>query len=528
MLGTAIIVFREVIEAALVVSIVMAACRGLVGRGFWVGTGILGGLAGAGLAALFAGRLAQAAEGMGPELLNAGILLLAVAMLGWHNVWMARHGRELANQVREVSRAVLAGARPLYALAIVVGVAVLREGSETVLFVYSIATSEGADAAMMLTGGFIGLVLGAGLGAGLYFGLLRIPMRHLFTVTNALILMLAAGMAAQAADFLIQANVLPAWGEAVWDTSSILDERSIPGRVVHTLTGYVSQPTGMQVLFYAATLAIILLLMRTIGRNGQEAGKRPPGAAMHAAIGTLVAGVSLGAVATEASADFKVRSPIVEQGEIELEHNGSVTFDKSNSGKDNARSYTNSIGYGVTEFWKTELEGEWGADPGSTLRYSATTWENVFQLVAQGQYWADLGFFAEYSRAAIRGSADSVKFGPLVEKEWGDSLHTANLLFEKEVGQGRTERTGFSYAWQSRLRLHPLFEPGVELYGEVPDIHSPGKPADQQHRIGPVAAGLYDGLPFGKLKFEVGYLFGLTPATEKGAARWRLEYEFRF
>src|SRR5258708_11926018 len=172
MLGTAIIVFREVIEAALIVSIVMAACRGLAGRNLWVATGLLSGLLGAGLVAGFAGTLAAAAQGMGPELLNATILLLAVGMLGWHNVWMSRHGRELAQQVQRVSKAVLAGTKPLYALAVVVGVAVLREGSETGLFVYSIATSDGANGAMMLAGGLAGVALGAGLGVVLYFGLL--------------------------------------------------------------------------------------------------------------------------------------------------------------------------------------------------------------------------------------------------------------------------------------------------------------------------------------------------------------------
>ena len=146
MLAAAIIVFREVLEAALIVGIVLAASAGAPRRGFWVSTGLVGGVVGAGLVALFAAEIAAAAAGIGQELLNAVILLLAVGMLGWHNVWMSRHGRELAATAREVGDAVISGARPLYVLAVVVGLAVLREGSETVLFLYGIAAGGGLSA----------------------------------------------------------------------------------------------------------------------------------------------------------------------------------------------------------------------------------------------------------------------------------------------------------------------------------------------------------------------------------------------
>src|SRR5512141_558467 len=142
MLATAIIVFREVLEAALVVSIVLAATRGVVRRGLWVSGGVLGGLLGATAVALFADAIASAASGVGQELLNAAILFLAVIMLAWHNVWMSRHGRELASSLKSVGAAVRGGTRPMHVLAAVVGMAVLREGSELVLFLYGVAASS--------------------------------------------------------------------------------------------------------------------------------------------------------------------------------------------------------------------------------------------------------------------------------------------------------------------------------------------------------------------------------------------------
>jgi high-affinity iron transporter len=265
MLATAIIVFREVVEAALVISIVMAASRGAAHRGWWIWSGVAAGILASCVVAGFADKLAEAAAGVGQELFNAAVLFTAVVMLGWHNVWMRRHGRELAQEMNRVGRAVLAGERPLYALALVVGLAVLREGAEVVLFLYGIASAEDGTALSMLAGGALGVALGTAVGLTMYFGLLRVPTRHLFTVTSWLILFLAAGLASQGAAYLVQADWLPPLGRAIWNTSDLLSEDSLAGQVLHALVGYVSRPDGVQVVFYLATLAIIASLMRMFG-----------------------------------------------------------------------------------------------------------------------------------------------------------------------------------------------------------------------------------------------------------------------
>src|SRR5260370_34861337 len=111
MLGALIIVFREVIEAGLIIGIVLAAARGIRGRGHWVAAGVLLGTLGAGIVALFAEAIANAFEGSGQELLNASVLGAAVRMLMWHTVWMARHGGELPAERPAVGPAVPAGRR---------------------------------------------------------------------------------------------------------------------------------------------------------------------------------------------------------------------------------------------------------------------------------------------------------------------------------------------------------------------------------------------------------------------------------
>jgi high-affinity iron transporter len=264
MLATLIIVFREVIEAGLIVGIVLAATRGVMRRSLWVGYGVVGGLAGACLLAAFAGQIALLFEGSGQELFNASILLIAVGMLTWHNVWMASHGRAIAHEMQQVGAGVVAGKRPLGALSVVCGVAVLREGSEVVLFLYSIAVSGGTSAAGMMAGGAIGMLAGAGVSVLMYLGLLTIPARQLFSVTSGLITLLAAGLASQAIAFVQQAGYVEVLTSTVWNTSWLLSDDSLIGRLVRTLIGYTAQPSGAQLVIYLVTIAVIVGLMRLV------------------------------------------------------------------------------------------------------------------------------------------------------------------------------------------------------------------------------------------------------------------------
>ena len=261
MLGALIIVFREVIEAGLIVGIVMAATRGVIGRGRWINIGIGAGVLGAAVVAIFAGVISQAFEGAGQELFNASVLGVAVVMLMWHNAWMARHGREIAEEMRKVGTAVSKGARPLTALAIVVGLAVLREGSEVVLFLYGIMAS-GTSGSALLVGGVLGIAAGAAFTALTYYGLLAIPNRYIFSVTSWLIALLAAGMASQAVQFLNNAGLAIVLERTVWDTSWLLSEGSLLGKLLHTLIGYTERPTELQLMVYIATLVAMFLLMR--------------------------------------------------------------------------------------------------------------------------------------------------------------------------------------------------------------------------------------------------------------------------
>jgi high-affinity iron transporter len=156
-------------------------------------------------------------------------------------------------------------------LLVVIAIAVLREGSETVLFLYGVAVSGDSSPASMVAGGAIGLAGGLAVGWFLFAGLLRIPLKWFFSATSFLVLLLAAGMAAQAARFLIQANVIPSLASPLWDTSAFVSNSSIPGKMLQGLLGYDARPSGMQIAFFiAALLAIYCGMIWASRRNNSS------------------------------------------------------------------------------------------------------------------------------------------------------------------------------------------------------------------------------------------------------------------
>jgi high-affinity iron transporter len=272
MFGTAIIVFREVLEASIIIGILAAATRTIRGSKRWLAAGLLAGLVGSGIVAASTDVIGSLANGIGQEIFNAIVLGIAVLMLAWHNIWMASHGAVLAANAKLVGRNIRDGNSECSVLLVIVGLAVLREGSETVLFLYGIAASGGQSS--MLLGGVIGMLFGVAVGYTIYAGLLRVPMRWFFAATGILVLLLAAGMASQAAHFLIQADLLPSLAAPLWDTSAALPESGLPGMLLHSLIGYDSRPAGMQIVFYVTALAAIYIGMKWAARRPHQHAKK--------------------------------------------------------------------------------------------------------------------------------------------------------------------------------------------------------------------------------------------------------------
>ena len=521
MFATALIVFREVLEASLIIGIVMAASRGIARRNAMVFAGIGAGLVGAVIVAAAAGGIADAAAGMGQEILNASILGAAVLMLGWHNIWMSRHGREIAQHMGEVGNKVAQGGAPVWLLGSAIALAVLREGSEVVLFLYGIAAG-GAHAGQMLSGGAAGLALGAAIGVLVYFGLLGVPLRHFFTVTSTMILLLAAGLASQSVGFLVQAGLVPPLAEPLWDSSALISDGSVFGKALQALIGYTARPAGIQVVLYVVTLLVIGGLMKFIGRTPVR-GRTPALAVICAAATGAVFSVSMPQPAE--AAPFKVYSPRVVKGENEIEYRGFHDIDNDDS-RNGGEKHLFGVGRGFTDYWFSELYAVYEKEPGASLKLEAIEWENLFQLTETGKYWADFGLLTEYEAATRAGKPDEIVIAPIFEKTVDRWVGTLNLFFEKKIGTNSEPGTTFAYAARLKYLLNSRFEPAIEAFGEPGRINHFGTFNAQEHWVGPAfygQAGL--GGPK-KLLYSAAYLFGETSNSTDNRVILRLEYEF--
>lgn len=263
MLPTFTIVFREVLEIALILGIVLAATQGMKGRVTIVLSGLGIGILGSGVVAYFTQAISEAVEGTGQEIFNACVLFTAVLFLGWTVIWMKRHAREMSQNIKAIGQDVKEGRKSLYALIGVVAFATLREGSEIVLFTYGMNQPP----MQIIFGSFLGILAGSAVGFMLYFGLLKTFKRHLFTVTSWMLVLLTAGMAAKGTGFLIAAGVMPELYPQVWDSSSILAAEGIVGETLGILVGYTPRPTGAEVSVYILTLAVLSFGYLMAGRK---------------------------------------------------------------------------------------------------------------------------------------------------------------------------------------------------------------------------------------------------------------------
>ncbi|MEI8593468.1 FTR1 family iron permease [Photobacterium sp. Hal280] len=266
--GAAIIVFRELFEASLIVSIVLGVTKQIPNRIRWVAAGIIFGVLGSVWVAASMNYLIGLFDGLGQDLLNTSILVLAALMLSWHIIWMSTHGKALASNISSVKHKIVAGEQPLYALTVIVGLAVLREGAEVVLFLNGMVASSN-DVSGIILGSLTGLIAGLVISFIMYKGIVHIPAKYFFSSTTWLITLLAAGLISTAAGILEQVDLIPSIIPVVWDTNDILSQSSMLGQALQTLVGYNAAPSLMQLICYASTIVLITLARKLVAAHSQ-------------------------------------------------------------------------------------------------------------------------------------------------------------------------------------------------------------------------------------------------------------------
>jgi high-affinity iron transporter len=258
MLQIIIVVFREIFEIALITGILTAATKKISGRGKYIASGLFLGFTGSLALAFFTDKISEGFDGLGQEVFNGVILASAAVMISWTILWMQKHAKTISGELKHLGQEVKTGKAPLYSLLLVILFSTLREGAEVVLFTYSSFIS-GVDLQTILTGFAVGLSLGVAFGLALYFGMLKFFGRYFFPITTWILIFFASGILAQAFGFWINADLVPALADPLWDTSSILPQTEMFGKFLHIFFGYIDHPAGMQVIAYSFSLLFLTI-----------------------------------------------------------------------------------------------------------------------------------------------------------------------------------------------------------------------------------------------------------------------------
>ncbi|HZJ02828.1 MAG TPA: iron uptake transporter permease EfeU [Thermoleophilia bacterium] len=259
MISSFIITLREGMEAALIVGLVLAAVHkaGAVSlvRSVWYGTGAAVGVS------LVAGVAFALAVGSLPEEVGEAVegvaSVAAVVVLTYMIFWMRRQARHLARDIDDRVRAA-AGLGSGWALGTLAFAAVVREGLETALFLYSSVTATEAVAGSL--GAALGLIAAVLLGYAVYRGSIRLDLAKFFTATGILLIVLAAGMLAYGLHELQEVGVVPVTVEHLWDMNAILDDGAGAGAFLKGLVGYNGNPSLLEAIAYWLYLGIVGVL----------------------------------------------------------------------------------------------------------------------------------------------------------------------------------------------------------------------------------------------------------------------------
>jgi len=273
-MGAAFVVtLREAFEAALLLGIVYTYLDRVQARAHagWVTLGAVGGLVASVAMGIAVSYLSGPLLDLGPDLVAAGVMFLAAAALTWHGWWMGRHAGEIQGVVlRQVDDA--QAGRRVWALALIAFTGVFREGAETVLFLWGLMSQAAVAGWSGAIAGTLGVATAAGLGWLVFRGARRVPLRYFFAGTSALLLLVAAGLVSAGAGRLEGLGFLPP-SPTAWDTSWLLDDRSLVGSFLGGLVGYRARPSILEALIYVLWLGVTGILVLTPPRMTPATGQ---------------------------------------------------------------------------------------------------------------------------------------------------------------------------------------------------------------------------------------------------------------
>jgi high-affinity iron transporter len=208
---------------------------------------------------------------------ETGVFAVAVGVLTYMTFWMRRHSRTMGRELREKVSGVVSGGSGI-ALAVIAFVTVGREAIETVIFLLAIAYQS--SPLQLAIGAVVGLAIALAVSFAMYRVGMRINLGRFFAVVGSLLMVVAAGLLADAVQNLQGLGVLPGGSMTLWNVSRALPDNTGIGDVLHGLVGYSASPTVLQAILWAGFLAVGLTLFLRPARHRVSAPPSAPAAAV--------------------------------------------------------------------------------------------------------------------------------------------------------------------------------------------------------------------------------------------------------
>lgn len=271
MIKLAIVVFRECMEIAFLLGVILAVTNPVKNSRKYIILGLVGGITLAALFAFFAKTISESFSGLGDEIFDSSVILFTAMLISWTVVWMQGYTKKVRRDLSELSNRISAGIASQMMLVFVVAAAIFREGIEIILFIYSITSAGNIEGKDYITGIALGALSGLLVGTLLYQGLMKYAGKYVFKISSILLTMIAAGLASEAAGIMTSSGIIETLSDQLWDSSWLIENDSITGKVLNITVGYDSRPNGMQIIFYFVTIILTFGMMKFRSRAPKSA-----------------------------------------------------------------------------------------------------------------------------------------------------------------------------------------------------------------------------------------------------------------
>ncbi len=262
MFKISIVVFRECLEIALLLGVIMAATKPIQNSKTYILIGTIIGVVCASIFALSARSITSSLGELGDEIFDASIILLTSIIISWTVVWMQGYTKKVRKNLNKLSDEITTGTTSKFMLVAVVATAILREAAEIILFVYSISSADNISGHDYIIGLGVGAASGLAVGTIIYQGLIKYVGKYIFKISTLLLILIAAGLSAEAAGILTSSGLVETFNDQLWDTSWFVSNSSIAGKILNITTGYDSRPNGLQIIFYCTTIISTVAMIK--------------------------------------------------------------------------------------------------------------------------------------------------------------------------------------------------------------------------------------------------------------------------